>query len=365
MIQDLKGIERKTPTNEICVSEFEKIRTDCLVFDVRSPLEFDEFHIVGSINLPLLKDEARKIVGTIYRQAGQEEAVNQGWIEFEKNFKELISKAKMEISKNKNAQKPQFLAPTKVGKKIVVYCARGGMRSGIVTNLLEHLGYEVYRLIGGIKEYRNSLYGWLDEILDTWKPKFVVLEGMTGTRKTELIQNLNVAKLDLEDLANHRASTYGGVGLKERSQKMFLFLLYEELLKLKDCDKVVVEGESKKIGKIFLPTRLFDLMLSGDFIHVVASDDVRINHIIKEYCSSKEKVEELMALTPRLVKFIGKKKVDEVVSWFQKGEYYLAVEFLLLKYYDNVYKNFAKEYVFEISTDDLKIAKKELEEFLS
>ncbi|MDD3175171.1 MAG: tRNA 2-selenouridine(34) synthase MnmH [Candidatus Nanoarchaeia archaeon] len=352
MIQDLKGIERKTPTNEICVSEFEKIRKDCLVFDVRSPLEFDEFHVIGSINLPLLQDEARKIVGTIYRQAGQQEAVNQGWKEFEKNFKELISKAKMEISKKSN-------------KKIIVYCARGGMRSGIVTNLLEHLGYEVYRLIGGIKEYRNSLYGWLDEILDTWKPKFVVLEGMTGTRKTEFIQNLNVDKLDLEDLANHRASTYGGVGLKERSQKMFLFLLYEELLKLKNCDKVVVEGESKKIGKIFLPEKLFDLMLSGDFVHVVASNDVRINHVIKEYCSSKEKVEELIALTPRLVKFIGKKKVDEVVSWFEKGEYYLAVEFLLLEYYDKVYKNFAKEYVFEISTDDLKIAKKGLEEFLS
>lgn len=352
MIQNLKGIERKTPTNEICVSEFEKIRTDCLIFDVRSPLEFDEFHVIGSINLPLLQDEARKIVGTIYRKAGQQEAVNQGWIEFEKNFKELISKAKKEISKKSN-------------KKIVVYCARGGMRSGIITNLLEHLGYKVYRLMGGIKEYRNSLYGWLDEILDTWKPKFVVLEGMTGTRKTELIQNLNVAKLDLEDLANHRASTYGGVGLKERSQKMFIFLLYEELLKLKDCDNVVVEGESKKIGKIFLPEKLFDLMLSGDFVHVVASNDVRINHVIKEYCSSKEKVEELMLLTPRLVKFIGKKKVDEVVSWFEKGEYYLAVEFLLLEYYDNVYKNFAKEYVFEISTDDLNKAKKKLEEFLS
>lgn len=349
-LKDLK-IEKVNPKKEISVNDFEKIRKDCLIFDVRSPIEFEEFNIVGSINLPLLEDEARVIVGTAYKQAGSQQAINLGWKEFEKNSESLISKAKKEICLNK-------------GKKIVVYCARGGMRSAIITNLLDLLGYDVHRLIGGIKEYRNLLYLWLDELLSNWKGKFIVLEGMTGTRKTELIKILDVPYLDLENLASHRASTYGGVGLKERSQKEFLFLLYEELIRLKDFKKIVVEGESKKIGKIHLPEKLFSLMLSGDFIHIIASDDVRVKHVIDEYCCNEEKVQELISLTPKLVNYIGKKKVDEVINWFKTKDYDSAVRFLLLEYYDKVYKNFAKEYVFEISTDDLLKAKKELEEYV-
>ncbi|MGE0793340.1 MAG: tRNA 2-selenouridine(34) synthase MnmH [Candidatus Woesearchaeota archaeon] len=352
---DLKKskIEYLDVKNIISVEDFEKerLKGNLIIFDARSPLEFEEFHVVGSINLPLLKDEARKIVGTAYKEFGEQKAVDKGWELFKNTFEELISKAKKEISKNKD-------------KKIVVYCARGGMRSRIVSNLLEFLGYEVYQIEGGIKEYRNSLYLWLDDLLTTWKGKFIVLEGMTGTRKTELIKILDIPKIDLEDLANHRASTYGGVGLIERNQKMFLFLLYEELLKLKKCNKIVIEGESKKIGKIHLPEKLFSLMMNGDFVHVVASEDVRIQHIVDEYCCSKEKIDELIELTPRLVKLIGKKKVDEVINWFETGNYYSAVRYLLLEYYDKVYKNFAKKYVFEICTDDLLKAKKELEEFI-
>ena len=323
-------IEKINPKGNISVEEFEKIRHNCIVFDVRSPKEFEEFHIVNSINLPLLENEARAIVGTIYRQAGQQEAVNRGWNLFENNFEIMVSKAKKHIVKD---------------KKVVVYCARGGMRSGIVSNLLELLGYKIFKLEGGIKEYRNQLYLWLDKLLENWKGKFIVLEGMTGTRKTELIHTLDVPKLDLEGLAQHRASTYGGVGLEERSQKMFLFLLYEELLKLKNCTKIVVEGESKKIGKIHLPEKLFDLKLKGDFVHVIASDEVRIKHIIDEYCSSQDKINELIQLTPRLTNMIGKKKVSEIIKWFKEKNYYDAVRFLLLEYYDKVYKNFAKNYV--------------------
>jgi tRNA 2-selenouridine synthase len=353
-LKDLK-IEKLSPKKEISVNDFEKerVKGNLLIFDARSPIEFEEFNIVGSINLPLLEDEARKIVGTAYKQKGSEEAVNLGWELFEKNFESLITKAKKEINKKEN-----------IGKKIIVYCARGGMRSAIITNLLDLLEFNVYRLIGGIKEYKNQLNLWLDKLLNNFKGKFIVLEGMTGTRKTELIKIVDIPKLDLENLASHRASTYGGVGLIERNQKEFLFLLYEELLKLKNCKKIIIEGESRKIGKIILPKKLFDLMLSGDFIHIIASDETRINHVIDEYCSSKERIDELILLTPRLVKYIGKKKVDEVINWFEKGNYHDAVKFLLLEYYDKVYKNFAKEYVYEISTDDLLMAKKELEKFV-
>ncbi len=355
-LRELK-IEHLTPKHTITVPKFEILRkkNKLLVFDARSEGEFEEFHIVGSYNTPLLDNEARAVVGTIYKQQNQAKAIETGWGYFEKTAHQIVDIAKQQIESTEHK-----------GKQIVVYCARGGMRSGIVTNILEYLGYTVYRLDGGIKAYKNYLYSELDSLVSSFKGRFVVLEGQTGTKKTILLEKTILPKIDLEGLAQHRASTYGGVNLQPRSQKMFTFLLYEAFRKIHSEKYIVVEGESQRIGNIFIPMFFFKKMMQGIFVSVVASMKTRVDNIIESYFVTPKSTDEIIALTPRLTKYIGKKRVAWLIEQFKTNNKTEAVTFLLKEYYDHVYKTFNPHemYAKEICTDDIGVAEKELEAFV-
>jgi tRNA 2-selenouridine synthase len=351
------GIEYLKPRYSVDVEEFEKkrINNELIILDARSEGEFDDFHIVGAYNVALLNNDARKIVGTIYKQKSQSEAIDAGWEYFSNKADQLVLKADEIIKKRENKD-----------KEIIVYCARGGMRSGIVTNLLAHLGYKVFRLTGGLKSYKNYLTLLIDKEADEFEGRYVVLEGKTGTGKTAVIEKSNLPKINLEDLAQHRSSSYGGVNLTPRSQKMFSFLLYEELRKFRNEKYIVIEGESRRIGNLFIHEKVFKHMLNGIFILIKADIDNRVQNILDEYFADEKSVEQIIALTPRLTKYIGRKKVDWLIDLFKRGENREAVKFLLEGYYDKSYKNLNQSGIYKttIFTDNIESAVKELENFV-
>ena len=355
-LRELK-IEHLEPQFSIDVETFEKkrVNNELIILDVRSEGEFDDYHIIGAYNVALLNNDARRIVGTIYKQQSQSDAIDAGWEYFSGKADQLIFTAKEIIENSENKD-----------KEIVVYCARGGMRSGIVTNLLTHAGFKVFRLTGGLKSYKNYHSELLDKAADDFKGKFVVLEGKTGTKKTVLIEKSNLPKVDLEDLAQHRSSSYGEVNLTPRSQKMFTFLLYEEIRKLKNENYIIIEGESRKIGNIFINGKVFKQMLNGIFILINAGIDNRVQNILDEYFADEKSVEQVIDLTPRLIKSIGSKKVDSLIDLFKKGENREAVKYLLEGYYDKSYKNLNESgiYMTTIFTDNIENAVKELEDFV-
>ena len=199
-----------------------------LILDARTPKEYAEDHLLGAINVPLLDDQERHEVGIIYRQYSREKAIERGM----ELFPNKIPSIYHAVKEHKN-------------KTIIVYCARGGMRSGIIASLLESIGFKVLQVEGGYKSFRHYITDQLYNF--QLKPKIICLYGLTCSGKTKLLKQFQNS-LNLEELAQHRGSLYGGVGLKPNRQKRFENLLLQRLKELNHHNYIFVEGESRKIG---------------------------------------------------------------------------------------------------------------------
>ena len=214
--------------------------------DVRSPNEFNDATIPGSINIPVFDDKERAEVGTLYKQVGKEAAKERGLEIFSKKLPDFIHAFK------------QIETP------MTVFCWRGGMRSKTAATVLDLMGIHANRLQGGVRSFRQ----WVVHELETedFPPKFIVLNGYTGSGKTEILKRL-AAKgypiLDFEKLAGHRGSIFGQIGLEPSNQKKFDSLLVHEMLRFKHEPFVFIEGESRRIGKVSLPQFLFDKKEKG------------------------------------------------------------------------------------------------------
>ncbi len=316
-------------------------KENIIFIDTRSPKEFAEDHIPGALNVPLLDDEERAIVGTLYKQVSRDKAVEVG-IEF---FAKKL---------------PVFVKPFNEhrDKTIIVYCWRGGMRSKCVVDFLYALKYPVVQMEGGYKSYR----AYIREKLENFqlRPKVVVLWGLTCTGKTALLQ-LFPNCIDLEGLAQHRSSLYGAIGLTPRSQKMFDSLLLQELERLSQEKVIFMEGESRKIGDVQMPDFLFKAMKQGMPILIRRSVEKRVELAVREYFKL-EFIPKIKEITQLLWRVIGKKKKEEMIACLDKGEYATAAKILLMDYYDPLYQHTLKElsFVKEINTDNLEKARKEL-----
>lgn len=321
---------------------------DAIMVDVRSEGEFSEGSIPGAVNVSLLNDVERARVGTEYKQVGPKSAKRVGL--------EIVSPKLPEIAESFDNLAGQ-------GKKLVLFCWRGGMRSQFTAQMLDALGLDVYRVEGGYKAYRRHISSYLEGDLPH---KAVVLHGLTGTGKTLILKKLEergMPVLDLEGLAVHRGSVYGKVGLPPSpTQKMFEGLIYRDLKKVEGRGLFLVECESRRLGRLLVPPSVMNAMKKGYRILLYAPLEVRVKRSLEEYTTGfekKENVSQLTEATGTLVRYLGHKNVESLKEMIAGGQLPKAVEILLVKYYDPLYKYPDKadpDYHLSVDTTDINTA---------
>lgn len=304
--------------------------------DVRSPSEFAESHIPNAVNLYALSDEERVEVGTIHKRS---------------SFEAKLLGASL-VCKNLAFHIPNLYPNYTPAHKIAIYCARGQMRSGSVAIVLSHIGYRIYRIKGGYKSYRAEVLRFFDNLP---KQRFLVIDGLTGSGKSDIISSVDWS-LDLEKFAGHKGSVFGGVGVVQQNQKAFENQIMHTLLYADQTKPILIESESKNIGKVTIPTALHDQMLDSVRIYLVAPLDQRIARIVKEYgLITADQFEKAMS---RIAPFMKTTIKDEIKASFYAGNLARTAEILLVEYYDKVYKKHPRnEYIVEFTTLDETIRK--------
>ncbi len=294
------------------------------IIDVRSPSEFNEDHIPGAINLPVLSDQERAEVGTIYNQIDPFTARKTGAILTSQNIAKHISS----LSDRGKDWKP------------LIYCWRGGQRSGSLVLVMHEIGWGVTLLKGGYKTYRRHVQQELERLLP--RIRFIVVAGPTGCGKTDLLnqlQNQGRQVLDLEGLANHRGSLLGREpGICQPSQKWFESSLYFELSRF-DLEKpIYVESESSKIGDIHLPTALFKNLITSSAVALSCDRSQRAQYLVQHYRHLTESVEETTKLIEQLAFRHGKKRITEWITYINDNNWLGLANSLLEHHYDPAYE---------------------------
>ncbi len=303
------------------------------VIDVRSPSEFAEDHVPGAINCPVLDDAERAAIGTMYKQISPFDAKKRGAALVAKNIARHIEE--------------NFAAHGK-GWRPLVYCWRGGKRSGAMAHILSEIGWHAAQLEGGYRAYRRGILAQLAELPQ--KFRYRVVCGATGSAKSRLLQALAAAGaqvLDLEDLASHRGSVLGNLPEQAQpSQKMFDSLVWDALRKLKPEQTVYVEAESKKIGQLQVPDALLARMRDSPCVLIEAPVAERVAFLIGEYGHFLGDPQDLKA---KLDCLSGLHSKDTLARWMSQVEHEQWDELvadLLQNHYDPAYhratlKNFA------------------------
>jgi tRNA 2-selenouridine synthase len=336
--------------NIIKIEEFLELSKSIPVIDVRTPAEFIQGNIAGSINIPLFSDEERTIVGTLYKHANREKAVIQG-LEFVGPKMAVFAKQALKIAKN---------------KKLLLYCWRGGMRSNSMAWLFRSLNIEVATLLDGYKAYRR--YG--KEILAK-EYNLIVLGGKTGSGKTEILhelKSLGEQVVDLEFLANHKGSAFGFIGQKEQPiNEDFENQLIEQFLKINPHKRIWIEDESKNVGKNVIPDELFNQMKIKDLIFLEMPIELRVARLVNEYTDVN--VEQLGFAVEKIRSRIGFENYEKAIL-FLKNRDFKSVAEITLRYYDKAYllslqkrdenKLASAKRQIQISLDEPKITAKEL-----
>jgi tRNA 2-selenouridine synthase len=321
-----------------------------LVVDARSPSEYAEDHLPGAINVPLLTDEERAEVGTIYKQIGPHEARVRA----------------LELTAHRFPAMVAEIGTAAEGRPILVYCWRGGLRSRTVASILELTGYQAVQLEGGYKAYRGRIISFFEPFCPPGP--LVVLHGMTGIGKTTFLLGLDsdtFPMIDLEGLACHRGSAFGELGLSQAlSQKRFETLLWDAFRSLPPGKPVIVEGESKRIGKVSLPGDLYEVMQRSVKVWCEASLETRVRRLIDEYGMPEYRAEMEEALS-RIKKRIGGGKYAEIAGYLARWEMEPFMAELIRNYYDKVYYK-TRDWVedFNLSLEDYGLAARQLEHYL-
>lgn len=297
--------------------------TGFTVIDVRSESEFQHGHIPGAVNIPLLRDEERKIIGTVFKQKGRDAAVAEGYKLIGPRFSELYEQFRREAE----------------NKQPLFYCWRGGLRSQISSTILEWGGFSVFLLKGGYKAYRHVVQQSL-----AMPRKFVLLGGMTGVGKTEILEMLKERGwpvLNLEALANHKGSALGSLGMPDQpSVEMFENLLWDNISGQGEKHIFISENESRKIGSCVLPESLWQQFLSADILEIETDTTQRLQRLVDEYAGFDA---ELLALkTEKLRKRMGGLACQQAQQAIREGRKEEWVT-LLMKYYDRSYRFFMQE----------------------
>lgn len=313
------------PANELSELDLEILPFDrySLIIDARTPKEYFEDHIPGSINLPVVDQDEFAEVGTLHKE-NTYEAYFLG-----------VTYALQRISNHLKELAPRL----KRSDHILVYCFRGGKRSKLWADQLRTIGLRVDTVRGGWKNYRRWVVAGLEQISRSFD--YRVLSGPTGCGKTRLLDALRkegAQVLDLEGLANHRGSLIGAVpGQQQPSQKYFETLLLHTLRHF-DTDKPVwVEDESKRIGKVQLPVPLHEAMAQSPVIRVDAPLEERVRLWHEDYGHFKDDLPGMVQSLSRLNTLVGNKEVQLWRDLAAAGKASELFERLMTHHYDPAY----------------------------
>jgi len=305
-------------------------RTMGLLIDVRSPDEYYKGHMPNSINIPIFDNEERTIIGKKYKISGRQIAIREGFKIIENKIDKLINEFLL--------IKEQFLITTSNkfsnNFNIKIYCARGGMRSQSMSWLLEKFKYPCITLKGGYKTYRN----W---VLNSFKDKqnLIVIGGKTGTRKTKILiklRTLDYQILDFESLANHRGSSFGGLGmLPQPTNEQYENLISENIDKFDKFKFIFVEAESPNIGKNRIPNELYKQIKISKRIEIIRDERIRIEELVSTYsqynkCDLKESV-------LRISKRLGPQRTKSALDSIDDEDWENVCK-AVLEYYDKCYE---------------------------
>ena len=294
------------------------------VIDARSESEFAEDHLPGAVNWPTLTDEERVATGTTYKQVNAFEAKKRGAALAARNIARHIERDVID--------KPKDWAP-------LVYCWRGGKRSGSLALILDQIGFKVSLIEGGYKAFRAALVDDIPRLVGgiNWR----VICGTTGSGKTRLLQALaaqGAQVLDLEALANHRSSVLGAIpGVAQPTQKRFDTLVWNQLRSLDTARPVFVESESKKVGNVAVPTSLIESMRASPCLNLVLSDEERVQLLLEDYDFFVQNGEHFCDRLTALKESRGAAQVTQWQAQVRAGDIARVVQELLTLHYDPVY----------------------------
>jgi len=304
------------------------------IIDARSEGEYAEDHLPGALNWPSLHDEERKIVGTKYKQISQFEAKKLGAALVAKNIADHIQREVLD--------KPREWQP-------LLYCWRGGKRSGALALVLDQIGFKVTLVDGGYKAFRAALVADLPQLAARFQ--YQVVCGPTGSGKTRLLQALaaeGAQVLDLEALANHRSSVLGAIpGLQQPSQKAFDSGIWSALRGFDPARPVYIESESKKVGNVAVPEGLVAAMRASPCLQVELPEDERVALLLEDYAFFVKDIAYFCERLGALTEARGKAVVQDWQARARAGDLASVVRELLVKHYDPGYlqsmqRNFAQ-----------------------
>lgn len=297
------------------------LESHCII-DVRTPSEFDEDHLPGACNIPLLTNEERVEIGIIHKNEGPQAARMRG----------------LELTCSRFGTMVKEIASCATGRPILVYCWRGGMRSRSVVVLLEATGYYATQLKGGYKAFREQVSEYFRQFVSP--APLLVFHGMTGVGKTTFINSLDPDRftvIDLEGLARHRGSAFGAVGLgTPPSQKKFETSLWNQFRLAPKERPIILEGESPRIGSVSLPGNIYDVMANSIRIWCTASLEVRIQRLAVEY-GHKEYQNAMADSLFRIKKKLGGLRHAELAAMLDAWDIEGLARELIIHYYDKLY----------------------------
>lgn len=333
----------------IYIERFLELAKQHPVIDVRSPGEYNHAHIPGAGSMPLFTDEERKVVGTTYKQQSREAAIKIGLDYFGPKMRRMVEEVESLVVSRESVARDSGLT-TKDSRLVLVYCWRGGMRSGAVSWLLDLYGFKVYTLTGGYKKFRNY-------VLDTFGLpfQFNILGGYTGSGKTGLLKTLKEKGervIDLEAIARHKGSAFGSIGMPPQpTQEMFENLLAQELRRSmvngelsmnNDPDsrlathdsRLWLEDESQRIGQVNLPGDTWKIMRQSPVYFLDIPFEERLKHIAKEYGDLDK--QRMIDAIGRIREKLGGLNAKNAIQLLEEGNTLESFR-ILLKYYDKYY----------------------------
>ena len=289
---------------------------DVQFVDVRAPIEFAQGHIPGAVNIPLFGDDERAEIGTVYKQVDKDQALALG----EKIALPKVDRIVAEIRE---------LLPA----EIVIYCWRGGKRSGEICRVVNEAGIPARRIHGGYKAYRRGIREFIES-----SRNLLMLGGKTGSGKTAILLGLKekgVQVIDLEGLANHKGSVFGHINeAPQPTTEQFENNFCDELQKIDPQQVLLLENESHLIGTVHLPPPLLLQMRAAPLLIVDVPIEARIDRLVREYTSTDK--QELIEATKRIAKKLTLPKLLEVTAFLEQGDFHSACA-ILLGYYDYYY----------------------------